>query len=276
MSLTSSLPVSTSALSVPGARLYYEVRGAGPLLALVGAPLDAASFAPVADLLAGDYTVLTSDPRGIGWSLVEDPDQDCTPEMRANDLSRLLAHLDAGPAAVLGSSGAAVSVLALVQSRPDQVHTVIAHEPPLDELLPDRDQLRAETEAMIASYLSGDTRGAWGQFLATANIQLPEELFEMMFGRPREGQAAADEHYQFAHMIRGTTRWQPDLDRLRSISTRIVVGIGEDSTGQLCDRTSRALAAALDLEPTPFPGDHIGFVEVPDAFAARLRTVLSA
>ena len=94
--------------------------------------------------------------------------------------------------------------------------------------------------------------------------------------RPREGQAAADEYYQFAHMLRGTTRWQPDLDRLRAVSTRIVVGIGEESTGQLCDRTSRALAAALDLEPTLFPGDHIGFVEVPDAFAARLRTVLSA
>ena len=276
MSPTSSLSVSTSTLSVPGAELYYELRGAGPLLVLVGAPMDAASFAPVADLLATDYTVLTSDPRGIGHSSVEDPDQDCTPEMRADDLSRLLAHLDAGPAAVLGSSGAAVSVLALVQSHPEQVHTVIAHEPPLDELLPDREQLRTQTEAMIASYLSGDTRGAWVQFLATANIQLPDEVFEMMFGGPREGQAAADEYYQFAHMLRSTTLWQPDLDRLRAISTRVVVGIGEESTGQLCDRTSRTLAAGLDLEPTLFPGDHIGFMGVPDAFAARLRTVLSA
>ena len=111
MSLTSSLSVNTSTLSVPGAQLYYEVRGAGPLLVLVGAPMDAASFAPVADLLATDHTVLTTDPRGIDRSPVEDPDQDCTPEMRADDLSRLLAHLDAGPAAVLGSSGAAVSVL---------------------------------------------------------------------------------------------------------------------------------------------------------------------
>ena len=47
-----------------------------------------------------------------------------------------------------------------------------------------------------------------------------------------------------------------------------MVGIGEESTGQLCDRTSPALAAALGIEPTMFPGDHIGFAEDPDRFAA--------
>ena len=60
--------------------------------------------------------------------------------MRADDLARLLIHLDAGPAVVLGSSGGAVSALALVQAHPELVHTVIAHEPPLDELLDDREQ----------------------------------------------------------------------------------------------------------------------------------------
>ena len=53
-----------------------------------------------------------------------------------------------------------------------------------------------------------------------------------------------------------------------------MVGIGEESAGQLCDRTSRALAAALGIEPTMFPGGHIGFAEDPDGFAARLRAVL--
>jgi pimeloyl-ACP methyl ester carboxylesterase len=274
MTTAPTTPVTTGTLSVPGAELYYEVRGAGSPLVLTAAPMDAGSFEGLANLLADDHLVVTTDPRGIGRSPVADPDLDCTPEMRAEDTSRLMSHLGIGPAAVLGSSGGAVSVLALAQSHPEQVHTVIAHEPPLDELVEDREELRVATEAMIATYLSGDVRGAWVQFLATANIQLPDEVLEMMIGGDRDPQVVADEHYQFAHMLRATTRWQPDLARLRAIPTRIVVGIGEESTGQLCDRTSRALATALEIEPTLFPGDHIGFLEVPEAFATRLRAVL--
>jgi pimeloyl-ACP methyl ester carboxylesterase len=251
--------MTTMSLAVPGARLHYEVRGTGPLVLLTAAPMDARSFEPLAELLAGDHTVLTTDPRGINRSPVDHPDRDSTPQERADDLARLLTHLDAGPAVALGSSGGAVSVLALAQLAPELVHTVIAHEPPVQQLLPDREQLNAATEEMIATYLAGDVAGAWQQFLRIANIDLPLE---------------ADEHFQFAHMVRTTASWEPDLDRLRSVPTRIVVGIGEESAGQLCDRASRALAEALGSDPELFPGDHIGFAEVPDAFAERLRKLL--
>jgi pimeloyl-ACP methyl ester carboxylesterase len=266
--------ITTASLAVPGARLHYEVRGQGPLVVLVGAPMDARAFEPLADLLAPDHTVLTTDPRGINRSPVDDPDRDSTPEQRADDLFRLLSHVNAGPATVFGSSGAAVSALALAQAHPEAVHTVIAHEPPLDELVEDRVELRAQTDDMIATYLAGDTHGAWKKFLATANIHLPDEVIEAVWGGDRDAQTLADEHFQFAHMLRATTRWEPDVAALRAVPTRIVVGIGEESTGQLCDRTSRALAAALGIEPTMFPGDHIGFAESPEPFAVRLRTVL--
>ena len=274
MSHATTVTPTSRTLEVPGARLHYEVRGTGPCVLLVGAPMDATAFAPLADLLAADHTVVTTDPRGIHRSTVDDPDQDSTPEQRADDLNRLLAHVDAGPAVALGSSGGAVSVLALTQAHPGRVHTVIAHEPPLYEVLEDRDQLGAQSEEMIASYLAGDVRGAWTQFMAAANIELPPPLFEAMFGTPREGQAAADERFQFEHMLRPTTRWVPDVTALRGAPTRIVVGIGEQSGGQLCDRASRALAAGLGSEPALFPGGHTGFAEEPDAFAARLRAVL--
>src|SRR5260370_27412045 len=116
--------------------------------------------------------------------------------MRADDLSRLLTHLDAGPAAVLGSSGGAVSALALVQAHPELVHTVIAHEPPLHQLLDDREQLGAQTEDIIATHLSGDITGAWKKFLFLANITLPECVFEQMFVRLRDPQQDADYHFQ--------------------------------------------------------------------------------
>ncbi|MFC9358857.1 alpha/beta fold hydrolase [Rhodococcus sp. NPDC057014] len=274
MNSASTATTRARTLDVPGARLYYEVRGSGPVVVLVGAPMDADAFAPAADLLAAEHTVLTTDPRGIRRSPVDDRDRDSTPEMRADDLARLLRHLDAGPAVVFGSSGGAVSALALVQAHPELVHTVIAHEPPLDELLDDREHLRVKTDEIIDAHLGGDVVGAWRKFLDLANIHLPEEVFQQMVGGERDEQTEADEYFQHAHMLRPTTRWCPDLAALCSASTRIVVGIGEDSGGQLCDRTSRALAADLGIEPTLFPGDHIGFAHDPDAFVTRLRAVL--
>jgi pimeloyl-ACP methyl ester carboxylesterase len=270
----SSLAPTAQTLEVLGARLYYEVRGRGPLVVLVGAPMDARPFGPLAELLAGDYTVLTTDPRGINRSPVDDPGQDSTPEMRADDLSRLVAHLDLGPAVVLGSSGGAVSALALVQAHPGQVRVVVVHEPPLIEMLPDRAERHAGSEVVIARWLAGDHVGSWRAFLENANIQLPEGVFEAVFGGEPDAQAIADTTFQNTHMLRPTTRFLPDIAALRSTGARVVVGIGEGSAGQVCDRTSRALAAELGIEPTMFPGGHTGFAEDPSGFADRLRSVL--
>src|SRR5947209_2695604 len=114
--MTSTAPVTTGNLTVPDGSLYYEVRGTGPLIALIGTPMDADPFAAVAELLATDHTVLTADPRGHNRTVLNNPDTDSFPELRADDLARLIAHVDAGPAAVFGSSGGAVTTLALAQT----------------------------------------------------------------------------------------------------------------------------------------------------------------
>ncbi|MEV0804230.1 alpha/beta hydrolase [Kribbella sp. NPDC050281] len=261
-------------LVVEDAELYYEVRGAGPLVVLVGAPMGADSFAPLADLLATDHTVLTLDPRGVSRSTLR-PGGTSTPEQRADDLARLIRHVGDGPAAVFGSSGGAVSVLALAQAYPELVSTVIAHEPPLDRLVEDGDELLAKSERMMADYLAGDVIGAWRQFFALANIQVPDGMIEAMFGGERDPQQVADERFWFAHELRETVTWVPDVDRLLDSGVRIVVGIGAESTGQLCDRTSTALAGRLGIAPTRFPGDHTGFADRPEPFAAALRAELA-
>ncbi|GII52609.1 hydrolase [Planotetraspora thailandica] len=268
------MTVTAGTLDVPGAQLYYELRGEGPLVVLVGSPMDAGPFAPLADLLADDHTVLTTDPRGVGRSPVENPDEDATPELRAADLSRLISEVDAGPAAVLGSSGGAVTALALAQAHPGQAHTVIAHEPPLYEVLEERKELVARSEDMIATYLGGDATGAWRIFMEIAGMSMPEEIFQHMFAERTEKEAAEDRRF-FVHTLRPTTQWVPELVALAAGSTRLVIGIGEQSAGELCDRTSRALAASLGVEPVLFPGDHAGFMGDPKAFADRLREVMA-
>ena len=266
--------VTTGSLEVPGARLHYEVRGDGPLVVLVGAPMDATAFAPVADLLAADHTVLTTDPRGHQPQPRRRPRPGLDPGAARRRPLPAPAHLDAGPAAVFGSSGGAVSALALAQAHPEQVHTVIAHEPPLLELLDDREQLHAGTEDMIATYLAGDTIGAWAQFMAQANITLPRGALEEMFGGERDPQQVADERFWFAHELRPTTRWQPDLAALRTGADPRRGRHRRGVDGPALRPHVTALAAALGIEPTMFPGDHIGFVDDPDTFAARLRDVL--
>lgn len=273
---STSTVVRTDTLAVPGAHLYYEVRGAGPLVVLAGAPMDAAAFGPLAELLAEQHTVLTTDPRGHRGSPLEDPEQDSTPELRADDLARLISAVDAGPAVVFGSSGGAVSALALAQARPDLISRVIAHEPPLANLLADSAAAHAATEDQIATYARGDVLGAWRKFMAAANIEMPEPVLEQVFGGDRDPAQVASERYWFAHELRGTTRWQPDTAALRALGDRIVIGIGEDSTGEVCDHTSRALAAELGLAPTMFPGGHIGFADDPATFAPRLLALTSA
>lgn len=276
MNDTTEIARTSSTLHVPGARIYHEVRGTGPAVLLVGSPMDADPFAPLADLLADEHTVVTLDPRAIHRSSVDDRDQDSTPPVRADDVARLLTHLDLGPAAAFGSSGGAVTALALAEARPDLVHTVIAHEPPLEELLEDREERRAVAEAIVTAYRTEGRAAAWRLFLADANIHLPDPVFAEMFGAPLAGHAADDEDFFFRHEMRPTIEFVPDLDALRRGRTRIVVGIGEQSTGQVCDRTSTALARALGVDPVIFPGDHTGFAEDPVGFAPALRPFLTA
>jgi Alpha/beta hydrolase family len=100
-------------LEVPGGTVYYEVRGSGPLLLVIGQPMTSGPFAPLADLLAEDHTVVTYDPHGLGESTVEDPALAITPEIEADDLAHIVDAVGGGPADVFGSSGGAVAGLAL-------------------------------------------------------------------------------------------------------------------------------------------------------------------
>ena len=268
-------PAELHRVPVDGGELHVEVRGDGPALVLHAAPMTAAAFVPLAEALRDTHRVITMDPRGLGRSRVDDATRDVDPDTRADDVAAVIEALDAGPATVLGSSGGAVSALSIAARHPSVVAAVVAHEPPLAVLLDDRDEIRADTELMIATYRSGDRIGYWRRFLASAGIELPDEVFDEHFARPPTGRDLDDERFAVEHMERATTFWDPPLAALAASDVAIVVGIGAASAGQFCDRTSRALGEALDLEPVVFPGGHTGFAEDPADFADVLRTALA-
>lgn len=266
-------------LEVPGARLAYERRGAGPVLLLVGSPMDSAGFAGLASALAGRYTVVTYDPRGIGNSSRDDVTADVTPQQQADDVHRLLSVVGGNPAHVFGNSGGAVVGLALATAHPGQLRTLVAHEPPLIELVPDRAQLRAQLEDIYDTYRAGGPEQAMHKFLAHAGLGYPGgHQAEAPRWQPAPEQMArlrATTDHFLAHLIRPTACYRPDISALRASSTRIVIACGATSTGQLANRTAAALARQLGTPVVEFPGDHNGFIAQPEQFGRVLDQVLT-
>jgi len=266
------------ALDVPGARLYYERRGTGPLLLLIGSPMDSTGFATLADALAGEHTVVTYDPRGTGDSSRDDSG-DVTPEQQAGDVHHLMSALSDGPADVFGSSGGAVVGLALVTAHPGQVRTLVAHEPPVTELLPDSAQVRAQIQDIYDTYRADGAGKAMQKFLAHAGLMpAAGQQADAPRWQPSTQQVArmrASTDHFLAHLIRPTTRYRPDIAALRAAPARIVVAAGATSTGQLANRCAVALASQLGTPVAEFPGDHGGFLAMPEQFGRELAGVLS-
>jgi pimeloyl-ACP methyl ester carboxylesterase len=266
-----SLPTSHS-LDVPGARLYYEVQGSGPALMLIGHPMGVAGFAAIAPLLAEHYTVVTYDPRGFARSTIDDPDQDAEPDLVADDVRRVLEVAVDGPAHVFGSSGGAVTGLALVARYPGQVRTLVAHEPPLALLLPEADEARAGMQDIYDISRSSGTGAAWEKFFTFTGMSPPPRRDEP--AAPSAEVVATSERF-FGHGLLPIALYQPELAALRGGPARVVVAGGTTSKGEFPQRTAAALAERLGTSLIDFPGGHAGFASDAGDFAAVLRRTLA-
>jgi pimeloyl-ACP methyl ester carboxylesterase len=271
--MTTTTGLTTHSLDVPGARLHYEVRGRGPLILILGAPMAAAEFAPLAHALASDHTVVTTDPRGIGASVLDDPESDSTPELRADDAVAILDDLGADSADVFGSSGGAITGLALVTRYPNRVGTLIAHEPPVMELLPDAEQQRAATEEIVDAYRTGGMFAGYAKFMAFAGFDMPDA--PPGAAPEPSAQDLSDAAHFFEHELRGTAGYRPDIAALTSGQARVVLGLGADSAHLVTQRTTMALAEQMGVTPVLFVGDHGGFIGAPGEFAETVRAVLA-
>jgi pimeloyl-ACP methyl ester carboxylesterase len=275
---------------VPGAELTYDVRAADsaePPLVLIGSPMGAGGFATLASHFP-ERTVVTYDPRGVERSRKDEPTSESTPEQHADDVHALIAAVAAGgPVDLFASSGGAVNALALVARHPGDVRTLVAHEPPLAALLPDRDAAFAATEDIRDTYQRNGMGQAMAKFIAivTHRGPVPADFADRpvdpaMFGLPVEDDGSRTDPLVGQNIIT-CTHYEPNVPALRAARTRIVVAVGEESGGELAHRGGEAIAERLGTTPALFPDGHGGFLGgeygqtgQPDAFAATLREVL--
>ncbi|MET8157489.1 alpha/beta fold hydrolase [Sphaerisporangium sp. NPDC005289] len=161
----------TNTLKAPGATLYYEVRGEGPVLLLIcGGVYDAAGYAGLAGRLAERYTVVTYDRRGNGRSPLDGAPEHQSVEVHGDDAGRVLTAVGVTaerPAHVFGNSSGAEIGLELATRHPELVRTLVAHEPPVFDLLPDRDHWRAVVDQVEKVFTEEGVEAA-GQALSSA------------------------------------------------------------------------------------------------------------
>jgi pimeloyl-ACP methyl ester carboxylesterase len=150
---TQGTTVEARTLKVPGATLYVEVQGSGPvLLCITGGPTDAGMFTDLAGRLADRYTVVTYDQRGHSRSTLDGEPGNIPVALHADDAAAILEVAGDTPAHVYGNSGGGTIGLELMTRKPELVRTLLAHEPPLIELLPDAERWRSTLEHISEAY----------------------------------------------------------------------------------------------------------------------------
>ncbi|MBX9387853.1 alpha/beta fold hydrolase [Streptomonospora nanhaiensis] len=304
----------TGTLRVPGATLHYEVRGSGPVLLLIpGGAADAGLYAGMAADLAARHTVVSYDPRGLSRSPLDGPLTDQRVEVWSDDARRLLNLLAPdGGASVLGCSSGAIVAVDLLARYPDGLRRVVAHEPPLLELLPDpaphrrlfaevRDAFRAEGVGAAVARLSEGL----GAHAAEEADRAPEGTADRLDERPAEraGERAAGQEVErksgqeaepppearesaarmhanmpvfLGHMLVPFSSFRPDLTALGAVADRLVPAAGRESRGQVpFSGPAARMADLLGTGLAEFPGGHLGAVEHPKEFAERLLAVLA-
>lgn len=287
--------MTTHTLSTTGVELVYDVHGplptadGRPPLLLIGQPMDASGFRALVARLP-DRTTITYDPRGLGRSTRSDGRTDHDPAQQADDLHQLVTTLDAGPVDVLASSGGAVTALAWVAAHPGDIGVLVAHEPPLLDVLPDAELAGRALADVRRAYAERGFGAGMAAFIAMTSHQgeFTEEYLARplpdpaAFGMPAEDDGNRDDPL-LSTRSDAVVHLRLDVAALTAAPTRVVLAVGEESRGTFTDRTTRAAADLLGQPVTVFPSHHGGFMDgefgyagQPDAFARRLEQVLDA
>lgn len=238
--------------------------GRGPRVALLhGFTQTARSWAPLADVLAGEFEVVAVDLPGHG---------------RSADMHRSLADAveslvaTVGPAIWVGYSLGGRHALEVALRRPDAVAGLVllgataGLEDPAE-----RAARRAADEALAVSIVTDGVPAFIARWLATplfAGLPAERAGVEDRLTNPASGLAAS-------LRLAGTGTQDPSWDRLGGLPMPVLVlaGAGDDKFRALGERMARQIGENARFASVPGAG-HSAHLEAPDAFLAELLPFL--
>jgi pimeloyl-ACP methyl ester carboxylesterase len=266
-----------SRLEVPGATLFYRIQGDGPLLLFIQGGDGNADGGHIVEELSSAYTVVTYDPRGLSRSTISHPPDGLRLETHGDDAHHLLSALTDVPALLFGTSRGAMVGLDLVARHGAQVRLLLAHEPPLTQLLPEAERTEAvEGQLMVeALYAREGSLAAMKHFAALVRLDFSDREPGCELPTASPGRAA-NLAFFLTYDAPAVRSYRLDMNALKAAPTRIIPAAGEKSHAIFPHRCAAALAAELGEPLTEFPGGHAGPTTHPRAFAARLGEVFAA
>jgi 3-oxoadipate enol-lactonase len=259
-------------VSLNGADVYYQERGAGPPVLFVhGMCGDAGVWDDQVHRLAGRFRCVAYDRRGHSRSSLGDVQQR-TVGLHADDAAALIRALGLAPCLLVGSSSGARIGLDVVRRYPELLSGAVLSEPPLFALDPAGGAaLQAELRpALQRALAAGGPRAAVDAFFEFVCPGLWGALDESRRERYR---ANAGELLPDLQM----PPYQVTGEELARVGVPCLVVSGDRSHPammRIADRLAAALAGAALVRLDGC--GHVTYAEQPAAFAAAVLTFAAA
>jgi pimeloyl-ACP methyl ester carboxylesterase len=224
--------------------------------------------------------VITYDRRGLSRSILDDPANGVKLTEHANDVHLLLEELTDQPVLMLGCSLGASIGFHLAVDHPEQVSTLVAHEPVTPRLLP-ADQ-RAHHEQELEHLQQAHRRDG-----LASTLKLVAEVLGIdpanpdaepgLTPRPMTTERIRNFDFFIEHDFTAIIRDTLDVAALEHTPTRIVPVAGQTTPRTVFDNLcATALADLRGADLLEFPGGHNGNLSHPRAYAAALGAALTA
>lgn len=283
MTTITSAPVKSARIATEGDELFYEIRGKGqPVILIPPAGGDGWHYAKVAEILAGEYKIITFDRRANARSTMNDP-QNFEMSQQSRDVVAVLRAVGETSAFVFGNSSGAAIALDVAKTQPQAVRAAIAHEPPTARVHPKSGKWQSFFGYVYAmSFRYGSSVAALRFF---CGIEVPALRMVKATAEPNAHQKQSKDPYiepktatdfLVRQELLPITNYLPDTDRIKQNKVQVFMGV---STYALTKKTwlaeiTQLLAKQLGCKMITFPGHHGSFLDMPEEFATVLRSTL--
>ena len=259
-------------VNTEGADLHFDVEGSGPpLLMIPGRGGTGGRYARIGAILQDRYTTIRYDRRCCGRSS-GDAARPMQLTQQARDTLAILGALGLEQAYYFGNSAGAAIALRVLEVYPERVLGMVAHEPMVPAILPDRDDWFGFNREVSGIYTEQGPEAAL-RLLATSMVGMDGPPPSP--GKPGAPPPKDDMDVFFGTEFMALCYYHPDLERLRDSADKLIATKGAASKEAYYARTADVVGQRVGCPVRTMSGNHIAHAAAPDIFAKELGDLLT-